>query len=186
MKAREFMRNLDKYLKDFPYDEKIELFKYYEEYFQDLNLEKDDEIPESMDPKKIANDILLEYNIRNTKNNKKSSNPFSFMVLLILTIIGAPLSIPIIIAFIVVLFSIIAIIFALILAFGILIFIVPSVIIYYTVFLGTYVSSLITIGSLITTCGLMILTYGIIKFLFNIIANIYNKILIWIYDKIKK
>lgn len=186
MKVKEFMRTLDKYLKDFPYDEKIELFKYYEEYFQDLNLEKDDEVPENIDPKKIANEILLEYNMKNVKEKKRSSNPFSFMLLLILTIIGAPLSIPLILTFIAVVFSILATIFILILTFGLLIFIVPSVIIYHIIFLGIQINFLITAGSLIMALGLLIFSYGIIKWLFNLIASIYNKILIWIYKKVKK
>lgn len=178
MKTRDFMRELDKNLKDLPYDEKIELFRYYEEYFDDLGIGRDDEVPNSIDPKKIANELLLEYNIKNHKDNVKSKNPLVFTFLLIATIMGAPLSIPLFIAFAAVFFSIILVLLVIFMIIVIVIFVVPITILYEIVRhgLGT---SLIFIGSAICV-------YGILKAFCRFIANIYNKILVWIYMRNKR
>ena len=183
MKTKDFMRELDKNLKDLPYDEKIELFRYYEEFFDDLGIGHDDEVPSSINPKKIANDLLLEYNIKNYNNNIKSKNPLVFTFLLFATIMGAPLSIPLFIALVAVIFSIILVIFVIFMVLGIVIFVVPLSILYEIISLELVLNPIIGLGSLLVIIGYAIFVYGILKAFCKFIANIYNRILVWIYNK---
>lgn len=186
MKTRDFMRELDKNLKDLPYDEKIELFRYYEEYFDDLGIGRDDEVPNSIDPKKIANELLLEYNIKNHKDNVKSKNPLVFTFLLIATIMGAPLSIPLFITFAAVFFSIILVLLVIFMIIVIVIFVVPITILYEIVRHGLVLNPLIGLGTSMIFIGSAICVYGILKAFCRFIANIYNKILVWIYMRNKR
>ena len=169
MKTRDFMR-----------------FRYYEEYFDDLGIGRDDEVPNSIDPKKIANELLLEYNIKNHKDNVKSKNPLVFTFLLIATIMGAPLSIPLFIAFAAVFFSIILVLLVIFMIIVIVIFVVPITILYEIVRHGLVLNPLIGLGTSMIFIGSAICVYGILKAFCRFIANIYNKILVWIYMRNKR
>lgn len=73
MTRKEFLTILDKELKILPYEEKIEVLKYYEEYFDELNLDKNDDVPNNLDPYKISREILNENNIKNLNKKNKFS-----------------------------------------------------------------------------------------------------------------
>lgn len=62
MTRKEFMRELDRRIIDLDYEEKMNVFKFFEEYFDDLGTNLDDEIPENMNLEKIVEDILKEEN----------------------------------------------------------------------------------------------------------------------------
>lgn len=90
MTRREFFIILDRKIRMLPYEEKIEILKYYEEYFDELGLNKEDEIPDDFDPHKIGKEILLENGIKNLNNKTKNKNS------IINNIIGFGFSIPIV------------------------------------------------------------------------------------------
>lgn len=64
MTRKEFMRELDKKIVDLDYEEKMNVFTFFEEYFDDLGTNLDDEIPQNMNLEKIVEDILKEENKR--------------------------------------------------------------------------------------------------------------------------
>lgn len=91
MTRREFFIILDRKIRMLPYEEKIEILKYYEEYFDELGLNKEDEIPDDFDPHKIGKEILLENGIKNLNNKTKDKSS------IIDHIIGFGFSVPIIV-----------------------------------------------------------------------------------------
>lgn len=71
MTRKEFMRNLDKKIMNLDYEVKMNTFKFFEEYFDDLNLNLDDDIPSNMNFDKIVEDILKEENFKYEENEEK-------------------------------------------------------------------------------------------------------------------
>lgn len=81
MNKREFMSKLDYYLRDLDYQDKKDVFSYYEEYFLELRIGDYDEIPSDMNISKIASDILLEYNSDGKKSKKTKTLRSIFLIL---------------------------------------------------------------------------------------------------------
>ncbi len=184
MTKKKFMQKLDKYIKDLPYDEKASVFMFYEEYFKDLGLEDDDEIPEDINPKKVANDILLEYGVI------KKGKGFSSLKLFLITI-GGICSLPITIPMLILVFAGIVVAGALLISFFALLT-VP----FYLGFslIGTILSNIgnnlsITniLASVLIISGVILILYsvikGIVKIFFKILLMITSTIYSWIYNK---
>ncbi|WP_064590286.1 DUF1700 domain-containing protein [Streptobacillus moniliformis] len=90
MTKMEFMKKLDNYLKDLSYYDKKSVFEFYEEYFSDLNIAEDDEIPNDMNPKKISRDILIDFGV-NTEEKNKSKGYLTSILLFLAGIFSAPI-----------------------------------------------------------------------------------------------
>ncbi len=188
MTKKKFMQKLDKYIKDLPYDEKASVFMFYEEYFKDLGLEDDDEIPEDINPKKVANDILLEYGVI------KKGKGFSSFKLFLITI-GGIFSLPITIPMLILVFAGIVVAGALLISLFALLFSILTVP-FYVVFsligtilmnIGNNLSLINVLASVLIIIGLLLIIYpiikGVIKIFFKILLMITSKIYSWIYNK---
>ena len=188
MTKKKFMQKLDKYIKDLPYDEKASVFMFYEEYFKDLGLEDDDEIPDDINPKKVASDILLEYGVI------KKGKGFSSFKLFLITI-GGIFSLPITIPMLILVFTGIVVAGALLISLFALIFSILTAPFYLGFSLiGNIllkVSGNLTftniLASMLIILGICLIIYpiikGIIKIFFKILFMITSKIYSWIYNK---
>ena len=185
MTKKKFMQKLDKYIKDLPYDEKASVFMFYEEYFKDLGLEDDDEIPEDINPKKVANDILLEYGVI------KKGKGFSSLKLFLITI-GGIFSLPITIPMLILVLGVIIVIAGSLLISFFALLTVP----FYVVFsligtilmnIGNNLSIINVLASVLIIVGLLLIIYpiikGIIKIFFKTLSTVTSKIYSWIYNK---
>ena len=188
MTKKKFMQKLDKYIKDLPYDEKASVFMFYEEYFKDLGLEDDDEIPNDINPKKVASDILLEYGVI------KKGKGFSSFKLFLITI-GGIFSLPITIPMLILVFTGIVVAGALLISLFALIFSILTAPFYLGFSLiGNIllkVSGNLTLtnilASMLIILGICLIIYpiikGIIKIFFKILFMITSMIYSWIYNK---
>lgn len=74
MNKKEFLKELNKKLKHLPENEKIDAVKYYEEYFEDAQINEDiDVLCELSTPSEIASQILSEYAIKEKIKNQRIS-----------------------------------------------------------------------------------------------------------------
>ncbi len=188
MTKKKFMQKLDKYIKDLPYDEKASVFMFYEEYFKDLGLEDDDEIPNDINPKKVASDILLEYGVI------KKGKGFSSFKLFLITI-GGIFSLPITIPMLILVFTVIVVAGALLISLFAVIFSILTAPFYLGFSLiGNIllkVSGNLTftniLASMLIILGICLIIYpiikGIIKIFFKILFMITSMIYSWIYNK---
>lgn len=185
MTKKKFMQKLDKYIKDLPYDEKASVFMFYEEYFKDLGLEDDDEIPEDINPKKVANDILLEYGVI------KKGKGFSSLKLFLITI-GGIFSLPITIPMLILVLGVIIVVAGALLISFFALLTVP----FYVVFsligtilmnIGNNLSIINVLASVLIIVGLLLIIYpiikGIIKIFFKTLSTVTSKIYSSIYNK---
>lgn len=185
MTKKKFMQKLDKYIKDLPYDEKASVFMFYEEYFKDLGLEDDDEIPEDINPKKVANDILLEYGVI------KKGKGFSSLKLFLITI-GGIFSLPITIPMLILVLGVIIVVAGALLISFFALLTVP----FYVVFsligtilmnIGNNLSIINVLASVLIIVGLLLIIYpiikGIIKIFFKTLSTVTSKIYSLIYNK---
>ena len=189
MTKKKFMQKLDKYIKDLPYDEKASVFMFYEEYFKDLGLEDDDEIPNDINPKKVASDILLEYGVI------KKGKGFSSFKLFLITI-GGIFSLPITIPMLILVFTVIVVAGALLISLFAVIFSILTAPFYLGFSLiGNIllkVSDNLTftniLASMLIILGICLIIYpiikGIIKIFFKILFMITSMIYSWIYNEI--
>ena len=185
MTKKKFMQKLDKYIKDLPYDEKASVFMFYEEYFKDLGLEDDDEIPEDINPKKVANDILLEYGVI------KKGKGFSSLKLFLITI-GGIFSLPITIPMLILVLGVIIVVAgALLISFFALLtvpfYVVFSLIGTILMTIGNNLSIINVLASVLIIVGLLLIIYpiikGIIKIFFKTLSTVTSKIYSSIYNK---
>ena len=188
MTKKKFMQKLDKYIKDLPYDEKASVFMFYEEYFKDLGLEDDDEIPNDINPKKVASDILLEYGVI------KKGKGFSSFKLFLITI-GGIFSLPITIPMLILVFTGIVVAGVLLISLFAVIFSILTAPFYLGFSLiGNIllkVSGNLTftniLASMLIILGICLIIYpiikGIIKIFFKILFMITSMIYSWIYNK---
>lgn len=112
MNKKEFLKELNKKLKYLPENERIDAVKYYEEYFEDAQINEDiDVFCELSTPSEIASQILSEYAIKEknkeSKNIKTKISSIWFVLLAILVSpIALPITIPLILVIIIGLFVI--------------------------------------------------------------------------------
>ena len=185
MTKKKFMQKLDKYIKDLPYDEKASVFMFYEEYFKDLGLEDDDEIPNDINPKKIASDILLEYGVI------KKGKGFSSLKLFLITI-GGIFSLPITIPMLILVLGVIIVVAGALLISFFALLTVP----FYVAFcligtilmnIGNNLSIINVLASVLIIVGLLLIIYpiikGIIKIFFKTLSTVTSKIYSSIYNK---
>ena len=185
MTKKKFMLKLDKYIKDLPYNEKASVFMFYEEYFKDLGLEDDDEIPEDINPKKVANDILLEYGVI------KKGNGFSSFKLFLITL-GGIFSLPITIPMLILVLAVIIVVAgALLISFFALLtfpfYLGFSLIGTILSNIGNNLSIINILASVLIISGVILILYSVIKeivkIFFKILLMITSTIYSWIYNK---
>ncbi|WP_156285883.1 DUF1700 domain-containing protein [Oceanivirga salmonicida] len=182
MTRKKFMQKLDNYLKNISYSEKADIFKYYEEYFEDLNIGQDDNVPENMDPYKIANEILLDQGIQVANKKEKMNNPLKFILITISAILGLPIALPLALAAIGIIFAIFAVILSIgvvIMALIISLFAIPFKTTFWALTFP-YPSNFLFFGVSIFSIGLLLvispLFIEVIKYVLNLIARIFAKI----------
>ncbi|RVU54238.1 DUF1700 domain-containing protein [Anaerosphaera multitolerans] len=111
MTRREFMRELNNRLRSISPAERDDVLKYYEEIFEEQGFDIEDEIPNRYDPSKIAREILM-----NQQANRWEQTPpqkrknRDGLLLIILGILSLPITFPLAIAFIAVIFALFVII----------------------------------------------------------------------------
>lgn len=161
MTRKQFIKKLRKYLSPIDPEEMEDVIDYYNEYLDDANIYEDDEVPEGMDPKKIAGHIFS-----NTKFTRKNiKNPLEILGIILIGLISLPIAIPILaIVFVALIFVIVFL--------GLFIFI-PSVFMY----------SLFTIpisNTMIGFVGIFLIKFALIVFCLLIIYYILKLIVLGI------
>lgn len=179
MTKKEFLKELDYYLKDLYYEEKRDVFKYYEEYFDELNIGENDEIPSSMDPKNIARDILLEYDFNEKKSEKsKRKRSISSLLLFVGGMITAPITLPIFFFLLMMLIVFVGLIITIIIGvFKLLVGIFFGATLFSITRLGIGTLLLFIIGTLLFFIPLI---YLIVKSIFDLVYSIFS----YLYKKI--
>ena len=117
MNRSQYIREIDSRLSGLSIDEVEEALSFYEEILDDRGISIDDQVPSDMpSPRKAAYEILRDINISNleteTQIQEKTKNKTSLFKTIALSILAAPLALPL-------WFALIALIFALALAFGV-------------------------------------------------------------------
>lgn len=100
MNRKEFIETLRRELSKLPQEEIDEAIEYYEEYFDEAGVEREEEVIKELgSPKKIANQIKSEYAVRQLDdegdNRSTAIKGLSAVWWVILGICAAPVSIPI-------------------------------------------------------------------------------------------
>ncbi len=107
LNREQFISTILKYLKRVPYEERIEVERYYNEIFDEAGIGGNDLVPESFgNPREIALDILTgleinkdsssEYSRGETiENENKTKNYNNKLLIIILAIFAAPIGIPV-------------------------------------------------------------------------------------------
>lgn len=107
MNKKEFLRELRKKLKSLPENEKADAISYYEEYFEDAQMDDNtDVLCELSSPSEIASQILSQYAVKelnsSTKPIKKGISSIWFILLaVIVSPIAFPIALPILILIVV-------------------------------------------------------------------------------------
>lgn len=140
MNKRDFINELKEKLRGLPKEEVDNAINYYTEYFEDADINEDVDVELALGtPEEVANQILLDYNIKNSdeslnislnkesdysntisynyndineKNNKKKMSKGTISLLIILGVFASPILIPLAFALVAVVFALIVSLFA--------------------------------------------------------------------------
>lgn len=151
MNKYEFINLLSKKLEKLPEEERKDVIRYYEEYFEEAQIKYEtnvlDELPH---PSEVASQILSEYAVKELNNNKVK-NKISSLWFILLAVLVSPLAFPIALPILIFLF--VGII--LILVFG-FVFVVVS-----TSLVGAGISVLVSgISSIFSNFGFALMSIG--------------------------
>lgn len=96
MNKNEFLKELKRKLKSLPKSERDDAIRYYEEYFDDAQIEDDtDVLYELSKPSEIASQILAEHAVKGVNSKNKSiKNNISSIWFILLAIVVSPLAFP--------------------------------------------------------------------------------------------
>ncbi|MDD3239523.1 MAG: DUF1700 domain-containing protein [Lachnospira sp.] len=124
MTKTEYLKALQRNLKNVPSDEVYNIMEFYREYFEEAGEENEAKVmeelgsPESLAIKASANYVIQDMEERDqTESSKKK--PFSNLWVIVLAICGSPVWFPLVIAGAAVLFAVIVTIGAVLFAFGV-------------------------------------------------------------------
>lgn len=180
MNKNEFISLLNNKLKKLPDDERKDVIRYYEEYFEEAQInEEDNVLKELPHPSEIASQILSEYAVKEL-NNKTVKNKISSVWFILLALIVSPFAFPIALPILIFLFVAIILVFVFVVVStslvgaGISVFASGISSIFSNVGVG-----LMSIGTGIIMIGIIVLTFiGIIyaiSKLFDFIVTSTNK-----------
>lgn len=198
MNREEYLRELSKYLKKLPKKDYDDTMNYFEEYFDEVGVEgEQDLIRELGSPSAAASEILSKLLNENTSKKESKDKFFHFgenkisrtFLIAILFVLAAPIGIPLTLAAIVITFSFFIVCISLIFTFFALVFVGVLVTIkLFVVGLITIFSSSISGGMILLGSGLIIL--GITGLLFiagkstvNFLINLFKKCISYISRK---
>lgn len=111
MNKNEFINLLNKKLKKLPDYERKDVIRYYEEYFEEAQMNDEDNVLKELPhPSEIASQILSEYAVKEL-NNKTVKNKISSVWFILLALIVSPFAFPIALPILIFLFVAIILIF---------------------------------------------------------------------------
>lgn len=123
MTKNEYLKTLQRNLKNVPSDEVFNIMGFYREYFEEAGVENEASVieelgsPESLAIKAAANYVIQDIEEQDLKTADKKT--FSRLWIIILAICGSPVWFPLAIAAAAVLFTLVLVVVILIIAFGI-------------------------------------------------------------------
>lgn len=176
MTRKKFLDILFTSLKKLPENEKIDIIRYYQEIFDGKGyINEEDILPEEYDnPKKIAYEILYDIKSKDFNDSSvKNTSSRNYIGLIILGLLSAPVTLPLIITFAILIIIPVIILITLLVS-----------------FLGTSIISILfiaeginygiatvvfLIGLSITGVGIVILTIKLIELYFKLLLNIIDK-----------
>lgn len=111
MNKNEFINLLNKKLKKLPDYERKDVIRYYEEYFEEAQMNDEDNVLKELPhPSEIASQILSEYAVKEL-NNKTVKNKISSVWFILLALIVSPFAFPIALPILIFLFVAIILVF---------------------------------------------------------------------------
>ncbi|MPQ43910.1 DUF1700 domain-containing protein [Clostridium tarantellae] len=188
MNKETFIRELNKKLSKLPKEEKESALEYYIEYFNEADIKNDENVDKELgSPSKIASEILANYAIKdNVGKTKASKIRISAIWFIILAILAAPITLPLVIALISIILSMVLVMLSLIFAFGITALAIVgtgffTIFAGFTVMVQDFATSIMFIGIGLATLGVGILIsmaiFYLSKLSFRGIISISNKLL---------
>lgn len=166
----EFMRELSNRLRSISPAERDNVLNYYEEIFEEQEIDYTDSVPERYDPMKIARDILM-----NQQANKWEQTPpqkrknRDGLLLILLGILSLPITLPLAAAFIGILIAIFAVIILLFVSGFMGIVGGIAGIAYFLTF--SPLSAIFFLGVVFVAIGAIILLFNAIKFIIHKFAG---------------
>lgn len=164
---KEYMQVLSNYLKKLPAPEREDVLLFYQEFFEEAGIEREQEVIKNLgDPKKLASQIIAQSQMKEiSKMPNTAKKGFSSIGVVILTIFASPVALPIVIVVLVALLCILVSIFAVIIslfgsAIGIAVCGLAMVILSFTI-LPFQISSFVVVLGI----GLVCIGLGVLLFL---------------------
>lgn len=205
MNRKEYLRELSSYLKQLPKKDYEDTMNYFEEYFDEVGIEGEEElIKELGSPRYAAREILSKlgnneqssvnysqnYNSERKKwYDFKSKDTFEKFVFILLCIFAIPIGIPIAITFIALTFSFFVVIFSLIIIMGAFVFagvlisgkliLVGGV----STFTSSFSGGLILLGAGLLVIGISILLVFLCIATFKFFVKMIKSLKDFIYEK---
>lgn len=198
MNREEYLRELSKYLKKLPKKDYDDTMNYFEEYFDEVGVEgEQDLIRELGSPSVAASEILSKLLNENISKRESKDKFFYFgenrisrtFLIAILCIFAAPIGIPLTIAAIAITFSFFIVCLSLVLASfsfvfaGILITIKLAVVGIITIFSSSVSGGMILLGSGLIVLGITGLLFIAGKSAVNFLINLFKKSISYISRK---
>lgn len=198
MNREEYLRELSKYLKKLPKKDYDDTMNYFEEYFDEVGVEgEQDLIRELGSPSVAASEILSKLLNENISKGESKDKFFYFgenrisrtFLIAILCIFAAPIGIPLTIAAIAITFSFFIVCLSLVLASfsfvfaGILITIKLAVVGIITIFSSSVSGGMILLGSGLIVLGITGLLFIAGKSAVNFLINLFKKSISYISRK---
>lgn len=169
MNKQEFIKQLKIKLKNLPQDELDNAIEYYNEYFEDANIDDNVDVTKELGtPSQIASQLFADYAVK----DKPSKNNISSIWFIILAIFAAPIALPLTFAAIIIIGSLAFAGFMLIAALGItvLAMVFTGVVVFissFSIISKTFAGALLIMGIGCALAGISILCVNVILSLFN-------------------
>ena len=116
MNKEQFLKELKAKLRYLPETDRQDAIRFYDEYISEMELPDDEDVTAKLGtPKEVAADIISQCTIKHIDNNKEQKSvkgSATTVWLIILGILSLPLSLPIAIAILAIMFSLVVVIFS--------------------------------------------------------------------------
>lgn len=176
MNKKEFLRLLNKKLKSLPDYERKDAIRYYEEYFEDAQIQDDvDILKELSNPSEIAAQILSEHAIKGLNSNTKPiKNRISSIWFILAALIVSPVAFPITLPIIILLFVGTLLIFV----FGFVFIVVSTSLVGagFSIFISGFSSIFSNVGTSLMSIGIGSIIIGITVVAFIGVGCVVSKI----------
>lgn len=154
MKVKVFRNKLAHQLRRLPAEEIDQALDYYDEYFADLGLGEEDEVPEEFsNPKRIGYEILRDSKLNEMEDQGRQHSPWKILSLVLLTVLALPVGIPLFIVLVV-----LVVLFLMILVMGI----VGGGAVVLTLIGVAFESGIWTSAAIALTAGVLLISLGIL------------------------